>query len=82
MFITPPGNAENVEKLCLNFFGFNPRLSDLRLEREPGTKMAADEVLFDLLHTEIVAQFMEDANQTDRVGVKLCYNTECLSLNS
>ena len=35
--------------------------------------MAADEVLFDLLHTEIVAQFMEDANQTDRVGVEL-YN--------
>ena len=44
--------------------------------------MAADEVLFDLLHTEIVAQFMEDANQTDRVGVKLCSNTEFLSLNS
>ena len=33
--------------------------------------MAADEVLFDLLHTEIVAQFMEDANQTDGVGVEL-----------
>ena len=33
--------------------------------------MAADEVLFDLLHTEIVAQFMEDANQTDRVGIEL-----------
>ena len=33
--------------------------------------MAADEVLFDLLHTEIVAHFTENASQSDRVGVKV-----------
>ena len=43
--------------------------------------MAADEVLFDMLHTEIVAQFMEDANQTDRVGVKLYNIIKWLSLS-
>ena len=43
--------------------------------------MAADEVLFDLLHTEIVAQFMEDTNQTDRVGAKLYNIIKWLSLS-
>ena len=55
------------------FFRVPRSFSASGVAREPGTKMAADEVLFDLLHTEIVAQFMEDANQTDRVGVEL-YN--------
>ena len=57
-------------KICTSTF-FRPSRFFSGVAREPGTKMAADEVLFDLLHTEIVAQFMEDANQTDRVGVEL-----------
>lgn len=39
--------------------------------RVPGDKMA-DEALFDLLHSEIVAHFTDSGNQTDRVRI-LCY---------